>query len=140
MGHQSLFGIKMIHIFTKCKARGADLRKLNHGVQCCHKTLFIQNLGVCPSPPAGSAGTDQALYSFSSLVLKVLVGHMNSAVIFVKGINSWWGRFNLSCVTKNLAVCPGHDSESRFRFVREVAIEAGQSGHGDRVLIRPLSG
>ena len=40
-------------------------------------------------------------------------------------------------MTKSLVVCLGHDSESKFHFVREVAIEAGR---GDRVLIRPLSG
>ena len=35
-------------------------------------------------------------FLFPSSVMKVLVRWMNSAVIFVKGINSQWGRFNLS--------------------------------------------
>ena len=43
-------------------------------------------------------------------------------------------------MTTSLAVCLGQDSESKFHFVREVAIKAGQSGRGDRVLIRALSG
>ena len=139
MGHQSLFGIKIIQIFTKCKERGADISLIMES-SVSIKPCLSGTRGCSPSPSAGSASIDQALYSFSSLVMKVLVRHMNSAVIYVKGIKSWWGRFSLSRVTKNLAVCLGHDSESKFCFVREVAIEAGQSGHGDRVLTRPLSG
>lgn len=32
------------------------------------------------------------------------------------------------CVAENLAVCLRHDSESKFCFVHEVAVEAGWSG------------
>lgn len=53
---------------------------------------------------------------------------MNSAVICVTGKQYPVNELQSFCVTENLAVCLGHDSESKFCFVREVAIEAGQSG------------
>lgn len=47
-------------------------------------------------------------------------------VNFVTGSHHQRTKCSLSSVTGNLAVCLGHDSESKFCFVCEVAIEAGQ--------------